>query len=110
MSKKITKEISKKFVDGLTNEFIKIGAKIKCLGGVSNRLELDTVAGKLNISIPVKQSTIFSVFGRFEDVDKAKTVFDCNPYSGKFNVFMGLIPEMTVEDYIAGFVRAYNSK
>ena len=32
-----------------------------------------------------KRVKIYSIVGRFEDVDRAKEMFDCNPHSGKHN-------------------------
>ena len=34
-------------------------------------------------------SYCYSIFTRFEDVDKAKQYVDCNPFSGKFNFHSG---------------------
>ena len=48
----------------------------------------------------IDNKVIFSVFSRFENVDLAKEKFDCNPYSGKYNVHIGLQPEITVEQYV----------
>lgn len=98
MSKLISNKMSKDFVNGLTNGLLTIGAKIiESKNDCMKEFELDTVVGKLNISIPVEQSTVFSVFSRFENVERAKEKFDCNPHSGKYNVYIGIVPEMTAE-------------
>jgi hypothetical protein len=95
MSNKISK-ISKKerdiFVDAVTNGLLKMGAIIKPINGF-DRLDvgftLETSVGKLEISIRRDQTFMFMVFSRFEDVAKAKSKFDCNPHSGKYNFMMG---------------------
>lgn len=99
MSRLINKKMSQDFVRFLTEGLISLGAnRVKDKIDSLIEFELDTIVGKLSISIPKEQQTIFSVFSRFQDVDKAKQKkFDCNPYSGKYNIFIGLVPEMTAK-------------
>jgi len=86
--KKITKKQSKEFVEGITKGLLKIGAVIQ---PEDKRLfpqtlfKLDTIVGLLTITLYHEQDIIFTIFSRFEDVDKAKQKFDCNRFTGKFN-------------------------
>ena len=98
MSRLINKKMSQDFVRFLTEGLISLGAK-RVEDKIDSHIEfeMDTIVGKLSISIPKEQQTIFSVYSRFQDVDKAKQKFNCNPHSGKYNVYIGLAPEMTAK-------------
>ena len=48
-------------------------------------------------------SHVFSVFGRFTDVDKVKNRINCNPYSGKHNLHITNQHKVTYEDIILKF-------
>lgn len=70
-----------------------IGAEIKENAVFNGQWVLKTVAGELNISIhEPERSEVFSIFCRFEDVEKAKNIVlpggyhsRLNDYSGKWN-------------------------
>jgi len=69
-----------------------IGAEFVLDNGISGRGKLKTVAGDLHISLrEPERSEVFSIFCRFEDVEKAKRFFigswhnKLNEYSGKWN-------------------------
>lgn len=46
---------------------------------------LSTKYGKLLIKVTKDKSKVYTCFTRFEDVDKAKELHNCNPFSGKWN-------------------------
>ena len=99
----ISKSKNKEFVEGVTKGLLELGAKQignGLLVDIYKTFELDTIVGKLNINLSIDNRVIFSVFSRFENVDLAKEKFVCNPYSGKYNVHIGLQPEITVEQYV----------
>lgn len=85
--KNITKKEAKEFVAGVTKGLLEIGAVIqpKGMGFPNTEFKLDTIVGLLTITLYHEQDIVYTVFSRFEDVDKAKHKFDCNPYSGKYN-------------------------
>lgn len=49
---------------------------------------LNTIYGNLNLSLdkPEPRARVFSVYMKFQDVDRAKEKTDCAPYSGKWNI------------------------
>lgn len=49
------------------------------------RYSVDTELGELLVRIDEDNVSCYSIFTRFEDVDKAKEHVNCNPYSGKHN-------------------------
>jgi hypothetical protein len=56
--------------------------------------------GELNIRVNEDSQYCFTVFCRFEDVERAKQKFNCNPYSGKYNLHQsteGLTVDEAVE-------------
>lgn len=89
---KIKKKHSRKFFDGVCKGLVKLGAKkVKNTSdGVFLTYELQTIVGKLTINVRVEQTVCFSVFSRFEDVARAKQKFNCNPYTGKYNIHLGI--------------------
>jgi hypothetical protein len=48
----------------------------------------NTIYGNLDMSLqkPEPRTKVFSVFMKFQDVDRAKKEVDCTPYSGKWNI------------------------
>jgi len=106
----ISKSKNKEFIEGVTKGLLELGAKQignGLLVDTYKTFELDTIVGKLNINLSIDNKVIFSVFSRFENVDLAKEKFDCNPYSGKYNVHIGLQPEITVEQYVDTALSAF---
>ncbi len=100
--KTITEKQSKTFVDKLCKALIEVGAKkVKDTIAKFRTFELDTVVGKLNIEVDTDSKYCYTMFARFDDVDKAKEIFSCNPHSGKYNTHVGktagLTPEKAVE-------------
>lgn len=85
--KKITKKQSKEFNEKFIKGILELGAiKIDLqLYNTSTNFELNTVAGRLEIHLPLEQRYCFTVFSCFDEADKAKLKFSCNPYSGKYN-------------------------
>ena len=100
--KTITEKQSKTFVDKLCKALIEVGAKkVKDTIDKFRTFELDTIVGKLTINVDTDSKYCYTMFTRFDDVDKAKEVFSCNPHSGKYNTHVGktagLTPEKAVE-------------
>ena len=88
--KNICKSKNKKFVDKVCKGLIEMGAnQIKSEFPTYNIFKLETVAGKLVIKVEVENVHCYTVFSKFEDVERAKEKFDCNPYTGKYNVHLG---------------------
>jgi len=80
---------------------------IEDLGGIKTgkhpvdyQYTLDTVAGELEIRVDEDSQHCFTMFCKFKDVERAKNKFDCNPYSGKYNVHIGAVKEITVDKAI----------
>ncbi len=98
------KTISERFVEGLSKELIQIGAKetTSKLISPNREFELDTIVGKLTIMVDASVDNTFAMFTRFENVEEAKKIFNCNPHSGKYNSFVGrrkgVTPEMAIKD------------
>ena len=94
----INKNKNKAFVDAVCKGLLELGAKkVKDQIDSFRTFELDTIVGKLTINVVVDNFACFTVFSRFEDVARAKQKFDCNPFSGKYNVHIGTSREMTGE-------------
>jgi len=87
-----------------SQEFLtRMNKAIEELGGVKtekNNYILDTIAGELEIHVSEDSQYCFTVFCKFKDVARAKEKFNCNPYSGKYNIHIGATKEMTVEKAI----------
>ena len=88
---KITKKNSEKFFNSIKDFIIN---ELKGEGGQTrfdhNRYEytIETIVGKLFISLYSNQSenTLYSVCSFFNEVERAKEKFNCNPNSGKYNI------------------------
>lgn len=96
---RINKKNNKEFVEGVCQKLLEIGAK-KIKDGTSSfrSFELQTIVGDLLINVPIDNSFCFTIFSRFVDVDLAKQKFDCNAYSGKYNVHIA--PEIPFQNLI----------
>lgn len=104
--KNINKKESKIFVDNLCKELTRIGAKkVNDAISVFRTFEIDTMVGKLEINVDTDNLHCYTMFTRFEDVNKAKEKFSCNPFSGKYNTHIGntegLTPDKAVEICVA---------
>ena len=94
----ITAKDQSEFVKGITDGLVKIGAEIQPTDErmLSNtQFKLNTSVGVLNITLFHHQKFIFTVYAQFEDVERAKQKFNCNPHSGKYNVHIGKTKGMT---------------
>lgn len=80
-TKKLTKKEKEKFNKGVQ----KLITKYKATKNNEDRYEIITIGGKYTFRIDDDSSYVLSIFGRFEDVDRAKEYINCNPYSGKHN-------------------------
>jgi len=104
MKDNITKKDQEKFVNELSNHLIKMGAvkqPTNELSFANNEFKLETSAGTLTITIYHHQKFLFSAYGRFDDVARAKNKFNCNPFSGKYNFHMNKIRgKRTVSDVV----------
>ncbi len=87
MSGKITKKKAAEFNKKFIEKILELGAL-----PIVNRMdfmtsfELKTIVGRLVINLYNEHNYCYTVFSRFDDVDKAKLKFDCNSYSGKYNI------------------------
>lgn len=87
-----SKKAMEKFAKDINKYLISIGAeKIENYSTCANGYKLNTTAGLLHITVPVKEaSQVFTIFTRFEDEKMAATVLrkhtlNFNKYSGKYN-------------------------
>lgn len=96
----ITKLQGSKFANQVCEGLLEMGAT--CRGTKNERREfvLETIVGKLTITIPLNQSIIYSVFSRFENVELAKTKFACNRFSGKYNINISNIKPNFASDVV----------
>ena len=79
---------SKEFFDKVTEAIVKLGA-VSTGNEFGYQWVLETIAGKLDVKVDPDSKHCFSVFTKFQDVEAAKQKFDCNPFSGKFNMMVG---------------------
>jgi hypothetical protein len=92
------KNKSQRFVDTLTAGLIKLGAKeIHSKIDSYKSFEIDTIAGSLAINVDKDVKLCYTMFACFENVKEAKTKFDCNPHSGKYNKHISHTADMTPE-------------
>lgn len=61
--------------------------------------ELDSIVGTVYVTIDDDSTHCFTTYCRFKDVNKAKLKFDCNPYSGKYNLHLSS-KDVSVEDAV----------
>lgn len=82
------KKITKKEMYIFNNDIKNL---IKCFGAVesdyylSNGYEINTELGKFYLKLDQDLSSVYTIFGRFEDAKKASKMLPCNPYTGKYN-------------------------
>jgi hypothetical protein len=97
-----------------TSKFVeRIEKVIADAGGVKNEgklsgiysLSLKTKLGNLILSVeaPGKIFSGGSVYTRFENPELAKSVVDCNPYSGKWNFHFSVAMNMNEDEAVAFF-------
>lgn len=62
------------------------GAKetVNYFGKTIHEIDSDKL-GKLTITLSHEPSRVYTIFTRFEEPEKAKEYFNCNPHSGKHN-------------------------
>jgi hypothetical protein len=86
----ITAKDQENFVKLVTSGLVEMGAKIQpssCENTLSHtKFKLDTIAGELTITLYHRQTFLFTVYSIFENVSRAKEKFNCNPYTGKYNI------------------------
>ena len=94
--KTITKKQNQVFVDRVCDGLLQLGAKkMKDNGSSLIKFELNTIVGKLDISVDTDSQHCYTVFSCFDNVEQAKTKFPCNPHSGKYNIHIGKAKGMT---------------
>lgn len=101
----ITKLNADKFVKQVTKYLLKIGAVQQVdEHELWHVFELDSIAGLLTIHLPMadRQDVCYTVFSKFSEPDKAKA-FRCNPYSGKYNLHVGIKDFTTVMNNVRWF-------
>jgi|AntRauTorcE11897_2_1112592.scaffolds.fasta_scaffold01459_2 hypothetical protein len=84
----ITKKAQDKFLEGVTKGLLEMGAEAQPQDKnmfSHKAFKLDTIVGELSITIYTTQRFLFSIYAKFENVNEAKSKFNCNPHSGKFN-------------------------
>ncbi|WP_299831358.1 hypothetical protein [uncultured Metabacillus sp.] len=82
------KKISKKDMYIFNNDvlgLIKLFGAVESDYYISGGYELNTELGKYYLKIDDDLSSVYSIFGRFENVEKASKMLPCNPYNGKYN-------------------------
>lgn len=92
--KKITKKQSKEFVESVVKALVEMGAHKEVdvsMVGEATRVKLiaNTTAGALTIKVDKDNVYCYTVFSKFVDVQEANGLFNCNPYSGKYNLHFG---------------------
>ena len=84
----ITLKQQEKFVEGIIKGLTEMGA-IKQPNDprmfTNTQFKLETIAGNLDITLYHSQKFMFTVYSKFEEPEKSKDKFNCNPYSGKYN-------------------------
>lgn len=94
------------FVEGVKKGLLEMGATIVKTELRDTEFVLNTVAGKLNIKLYGSQTFLYTVYSRFEEVERAKVKFNCNPYSGKYNAHLsakGNTSKYAIEDALSHF-------
>jgi hypothetical protein len=88
--KDITPKQNKEFKDRFIKLVKEFGARElpESLHSSFVNFELDTRVGLLTIHLPKEQSSCYAVFSMFQDAGIASKEFDCNPHSGKYNMFL----------------------
>ena len=67
----------------------------------NTQFKLETIAGTLLITLYHHQKFLFTVYSMFEEPERAKGKFNCNPYSGKYNFHMSVERgKRTIDDVI----------
>lgn len=85
-----TKKQQQVFYEDALELALSLGAKNKHTGRLASEYEINTKAGKLNITFKEpEKGELFTIFCRFEEPVKAKEILPdserLNPYSGKWN-------------------------
>lgn len=86
---KPSKKSVKIFVDLVTDMLIRKGATQQP-DPFEDRSEfhLETEGGLMRITFDREDQYIWSVFGKFDDVKRARELFTCSRYSGKHNIHL----------------------
>lgn len=83
--KKITKKQSESFNKKVTGVILKNGF-MEADESLPYQFVKDTNFGVVRIALDSQQgSEIYSIFSRFDNVEKALTIFNCNKFTGKYN-------------------------
>lgn len=82
--KNITKKQSAEFNKKIIEVILQAGFVVDESIG-EKRWQKTTNFGKVSISLHQQGGDVYSIFTRFADVAKAKTIFNCNSFSGKYN-------------------------
>jgi hypothetical protein len=105
--KKITNKEYKEFLIRFELEMLGFGAKLieDDERKIVFDLEVNRVGSyKITVYKDNEGSVLFSFYGRFDNVEKAKEIYNCNPYSGKLNFYFH---NTTIEDVINGIMSEY---
>jgi len=99
----ITLKQQEKFVAGIIKGLTEMGAVKQPTNSHmfnNTQFKLETIAGNLDITLYHSQKFMFTVYSKFENVDKAKDKFNCNPYSGKYNFHRSKSKLLSMEQMI----------
>ena len=111
--KTITEKQSQAFAEKLCKALLEVGA-IKVKDRIDSRkdFEIETTVGNLEIHVDTDNTYSYTMFARFDEVDRAKEKFNCNPYSGKYNTHVsndaGITPSKAVEICMTAINRTLN--
>ena len=109
MKNNITLKKQESFVKKVTKGLLELGAVIQPTNKHMfnhTQLKLNTIVGVLNITLYHSQTLLYTVYSKFEDVNKAKGKFNCNPHSGKYNIHLsakGNTAKHAIEDAMMHF-------
>ena len=88
---------NKKFIEAMRNHVISVG-DIEIEDVLKNRFTINTKVGKNTITIDNDNVYCYTIFSRYEDVEKAKSLLHykiINRYSGKYNLHFSPTPIKT---------------
>lgn len=107
--KTITPKQSQAFVDKLCKALLEVGAKkVDDVISKFRTFEIETIVGNLNIDVDTDNTYCYTMFARFDEVDRAKEKFPCNSYSGKYNTHVGKNTGITPDKAVEICMRAIN--
>jgi hypothetical protein len=83
--RKITKKQSKTFNESIEKLLLDNGFKIEVDLDIRKYFSKETNFGKVDIFLYEQSGKVWSIFTCFQNAVKAKTIFNCNLFTGKYN-------------------------